>query len=96
MINIISTYPHISVLIVVAFISYVIGYLSHLFLHDRNIVLETRVALLVLVAWLCFAMISYFQGKELSLFFNAAGIASLGNILGIKTSEIFGFRTKTP
>jgi len=35
-------------------------------------------------------MIAYLQDRELSIFFNAAGMGAVGNLLGIKTSEVIG------
>jgi uncharacterized membrane protein YjjB (DUF3815 family) len=79
----------LSTLVAIAFISFVIGFISHLFLNRNGVVFEKRIAVLILTSWLSFAMLAYLQDKELSLFFNAAGMGAVGNLLGIKTSELF-------
>lgn len=75
-------------LIATGFISFIIGFASHYFLSKQEVILEKRVALVILVSWLSFMMLSYLQDKELSIFFNAAGMGAVGNLLGIKTSEL--------
>lgn len=81
-------YP-IEALIASGFISFIIGFASHFLLARNEVALEKRVALLILVSWLAFAMLAYLQDKELSVFFNAAGLGAVGNLLGIKASEWF-------
>lgn len=80
----------LTLIIVVGFICYTAGFISHLFLSKHDTSLEKQVALLILVSWMAFAMIAYLQNKELSIFFNAAGMGAVGNLLGIKTSELVG------
>lgn len=82
-------YP-LSVLVAVSFIAYTLGYVSHAVLTNREVDFERRVALLILVSWLSFAALAYLQDKELSIFFNAAGMGAVGNLLGIKTGELIG------
>lgn len=82
-------YP-LSALIVTGFISFLIGFASHFVLSRNEVVMEKRVAMVILVSWLSFMMLSYLQDKELSIFFNAAGMGAVGNLLGIKTSELVG------
>lgn len=77
-----------STVIVVGFLCYIAGFVSHFFMSRQEVTLEKRVAILLLISWLSFAMIAYLQNKELSLFFNAAGMGAVGNLLGIKTSEM--------
>lgn len=74
--------------IVISFLCYLAGFASHFFMTSKGVTLEKRVAVLLLISWLSFAMIAYLQNKELSLFFNAAGMGAVGNLLGIKTSEM--------
>jgi len=76
--------------VAIAFISFIIGFTSHFLLAKNEVVFEKRVALLILTSWLAFAMLAYLQDRELSLFFNAAGMGAVGNLLGIKTSELIG------
>lgn len=80
-------YP-IEALIATGFISFLVGFISHFFFSKNEITLEKQVALLILFSWLAFAMIAYLQDKELSIFFNSAGLGAVGNLLGIKTSEL--------
>lgn len=80
----------IEALIATGFVSFLIGFASHFFLSKHEVQLEKRVALVILVSWLSFMMMSYLQDKELSIFFNAAGMGAVGNLLGIKTSELVG------
>ena len=82
-------YP-LSALIVTGFISFVIGFSSHYIMSKHEVTMEKRVAVVILAAWLSFMMLSYLQDKELSVFFNAAGMGAVGNLLGIKTSELVG------
>lgn len=77
-----------STVVIVGFLCYIAGFSSHFFMTSRGVTLEKRVAVLLLISWLSFAMIAYLQNKELSLFFNAAGMGAVGNLLGIKTSEM--------
>lgn len=84
----------LSALITSAFISFVVGFFSHFFLSKQEVVLEKRVALLILASWLCFMMLSYLQDKDLSIFFNAAGMGAVGNLLGIETSKLLGIKRK--
>ena len=86
-------YP-IELLIAVGFVSFTIGFVSHLLLSKEGVNLDKRVAFLILTSWLSFAMLAYVQDKELSIFFNAAGMGAVGNLLGIKTSEIVRSVTK--
>lgn len=74
--------------IVIAFSAYIFGVLSTLFFDRKGLSLEQTVSLGVLCAWLAFTMLSYTQGRELSIFFNAAGMGAVGNLLGIKTTEM--------
>lgn len=78
----------VEALIATGFISFLIGFGSHFFLSKHEVQLEQRVAMVILVSWLSFMMLSYLQNKELSIFFNAAGMGAVGNLLGIKTSEM--------
>lgn len=80
-------YP-IEALIATGFISFLIGFFSHFFFSKKEITLEKQVALLILFSWLAFAIIAYLQERELSIFFNSAGLGAVGNLLGIKTSEM--------
>ena len=80
-------YP-IEALIATGFISFLFGFISHFFFSKNEITLEKQVALLILFSWLAFAMIAYLQDRELSIFFNSAGLGAVGNLLGIKTSEL--------
>lgn len=80
-------YP-LEALVVTSFVSFMIGFTSHFFLSKHEVALEKRVALVILASWLSFMMLSYLQDKELSIFFNAAGMGAVGNLLGIKTSEL--------
>ena len=80
-------YP-IEALIATGFISFLIGFFSHFVFTKNEITLEKQVALLILFSWLAFAMVAYLQARELSIFFNAAGMGAVGNLLGIKTSEL--------
>lgn len=80
-------YP-LSALIATGFISFIIGFASHFLLHRGEVAMEKRVAIVILISWLSFMMMSYLQDKELSIFFNAAGMGAVGNLLGIKTSEL--------
>lgn len=77
-----------STVLIVGFLGYLAGFLSHFLMNSKGVTLEKRVAVLLLISWLSFAMIAYLQDKELSLFFNAAGMGAVGNLLGIKTSEM--------
>ena len=78
----------LSLMIAIGMISFGIGFTSHFLMQRNGITLEKRVAVLILVSWISFAMIAYIQNKELSIFFNAAGMGAVGNLLGIKTSEL--------
>lgn len=80
-------YP-LEALIATGFISFLIGFASHFVMSKHEVVLEKRVAMVILVSWLSFMMLSYLQDRELSIFFNAAGMGAVGNLLGIKTSEL--------
>jgi hypothetical protein len=84
------TTAEVSVAVAIAFVFFLLGFTSHFFLTKKEVTLEKQVALLILVSWLSFAMISYLQARDLSLFFNAAGMGAVGNLLGIKTSELLG------
>ena len=87
-------YP-LEALIITGFISFIIGFVSHMALSRSEVVFEKRVALAILVGWISFSMLAYLQDKELSIFFNAAGMGAVGNLLGIKTSELVrGFLPK--
>lgn len=83
-------------LIAVGFLCFIAGFFSHFFLSKHETSLEKQVALLILASWLSFAMIAYLQDKDLSIFFNAAGMGAVGNLLGIKTSELIGGIIKRP
>lgn len=82
-------YP-LSALVATGFVSFAVGFISHFMMSKHEVSLEKRVAVVILGAWLSFMMISYIQDKELSIFFNAAGMGAVGNLLGIKTSELIG------
>jgi hypothetical protein len=73
---------------VIGLISYILGAVSFMVLKDNEVDLEKRVALLILAGWFSFSMMAYFQERELNLFFNAAGLGAVGNLLGIKTSDL--------
>ena len=68
-------------------IGFILGFITHLFLSRRQIALDKRIAILILGSWMGFAMIAYLQERELSIFFNSAGLGAVGNLLGIKTGE---------
>ena len=69
-------------------IGFILGFLTHLLLHRQNLDLDKRVAILILASSLSFALLAYLQERELSIFLQAAGLASIGNLLGIKTGEL--------
>ena len=77
-------------IIAIGFLCYLAGFFSHFLLTRRDTTLEKKIAILILVSWLSFAMVAYLQERELSIFFNAAGMGAVGNLLGIKTSEVIG------
>ena len=82
-------------LIVVATIAYILGVISVLIMSRNKIILEKKVALIILTGWLSFTIIAFLQDKELNIFFNSAGLGAVGNLLGIKTSELLnGFIKK--
>ena len=83
-----ESYP-IEALLVVAFISFSIGFVSHFMLSKHEVSLEKRVAMLILLCWMSFAMVAFLLDRDLSIFFNSAGLGAVGNLLGIKTSEWF-------
>ncbi|MCA9360085.1 hypothetical protein KC850_03545 [Candidatus Kaiserbacteria bacterium] len=68
-------YP-IEALIATGFISFLVGFISHFFFSKNEITLEKQAALVILYIWLTFLMIAYMQDKELSIFFNSAGLGA--------------------
>ena len=80
----------VAVVIVIAAISFLSGFASHFYMSKHDLSIEKRVSMVIFVSWLSFVMIAYFQERELSLFFNAAGMGAVGNLIGIKTSELIG------
>lgn len=84
----------IETIILVGFISYVFGVLSTLLFDKKGLSIEQVVSLGILYVWLSYTMISYTQGRELSIFFNAAGMGAVGNLLGIRTTELIGSLVK--
>jgi len=80
-------YP-IEIVIASGIICYLIGFFSRFIFDKKDVSLEKQVAVIILFSWLAFAMLAYLQDKELSIFFNASGIGAVGNLLGIKTSEM--------
>jgi len=80
-------YP-IEIIIVSSFISYICGVLSTLFLTRKGLTIEQVVSLGILCVWLSYTLISYTQGRELNIFFNAAGMGAVGNLLGIRTADL--------
>lgn len=80
----------LSTTIAIGFVCYLIGVVSTLILTNKEIKFEKQVALVILTSWMSFAIIAYLQDKELSIFFNSAGLGAVGNLLGIKTAEAIG------
>lgn len=75
-------------LIIVGFASYIVGVLSTLALDKKGLSIEQVVSLGILAVWIVYTLIAYEQERELSVFFNAAGMGAVGNLLGIKTTEL--------
>lgn len=65
-----------------------------LFATKRNLTLAQYIAVMFLLFYMVIILVSTVTGFEIEIFLHAGGLASLGTLIGIETSEFFSFVKK--